>query len=138
MELDDLRGWAPRILGGIRLLNGTVALLAPGFTARRLGVDADANPAPLYPLRMFGVRTVILGAELLLPQDEDDRAKAMRTGIVIHASDTLAAGLGGVRAQLPPRTSVLLTAVSSINTALAIVGSSPPRRRVARQRWLKW
>jgi hypothetical protein len=33
---------------------------------------------------------------------------------------------------------VLLTAVSSINTALAIVGSSPPRRRAARQRWLKW
>jgi hypothetical protein len=138
MALDDLRGWAPRILGGIRLFNGTVALLTPGFTARRLGVDAEANPAPLYPLRMFGVRTVILGAELLLPQDEDDRAKAMRTGIVIHFSDTLAAGLGGLRAQLPPRTAALLTAVSSINTALAVVGSSPPGRRVARQRWLRW
>ena len=135
MSLDGLRAWAPRILGGIRLFNGAAALLVPGTVARRLGVDPDANPAPIYPLRMFGVRTVVIGAELLLPQEEEERTLAMRTGILIHASDTLAAGLGGLRGQLPPPTAALLTGVSAVNTALAIVGSSPPRAKSAR-RWL--
>ena len=134
MSLDRLRGWAPRILGGIRLFNGAAALLVPGSVARRLGVDPDANPAPIYPLRMFGVRTVVIGAELLLPQEEEERLLAMRTGILIHASDTLAAGLGGLRGQLPPPTAALLTGVSAINTALAIIGSTPPRAKPHWQR----
>ena len=138
MDLDDLRGWAPRTLGAIRLFNGAVALLSPGLTARRLGVDPQANPAPVYPLRMFGVRTVVFGAELLLPQEKDERLRAMRTGILIHASDTLAAASGGVGRQLPPGTAALLTALSAVNTALAIMGSTPPRRGKARRRWLRW
>ncbi len=137
IDLDDLRDWAPRTLGGIRLFNGMVALLAPGLTARRLGVDPELNPGPIYPLRMFGVRTVVLGVELLLPREKDERLRAMRTGILVHASDTLAAGLGGVRRQLPPRAAALLTVISAVNTALAIVGSSSPRRGKARRRWLR-
>ena len=89
----------------------------------------------IYPVRMFGVRTVVIGAELLLPQEEE-RALAMKTGILIHASDTLAAGLGGLRRQLPPHTAALLTGVSAVNTALAIVGSSPPRAKPHR-RWFR-
>lgn len=138
MGLDDLQSWAPRMLGGIRLFNGAAALLAPGSVARRLGVDPDANPAPVYPLRMFGVRTVVLGAELLLPLKQDHRVRAMRVGIVIHASDTLAAGLGGIRGQLPRRTAALLTGVSALNTALAVLGSSAPRVEKRPRRWLRW
>jgi len=126
------------MLGGIRLFNGAAALLAPGSVARRLGVDPDANPAPVYPLRMFGVRTVVLGAELLLPLKQDHRVRAMRVGIVIHASDTLAAGLGGIRGQLPRRTAALLTGVSALNTALAVLGSSAPRVEKRPRRWLRW
>jgi hypothetical protein len=137
MGLDDLRSWAPRMLGGIRLFNGAAALLVPRSVARRLGVDPDANPAPVYPLRMFGVRTVVLGAELLLPQKQDDRMRAMRIGILIHASDTLAAGLGGIRGQLPRRTAALLTGVSAVNTALAVLGSGAPRVEKGRTRWLR-
>ena len=138
MGLDDLQSWAPRMLGGIRLFNGAAALLAPGSVTRRLGVDPDANPAPVYPLRMFGVRTVVLGAELLLPLKQDHRVRAMRVGIVIHASDTLAAGLGGIRGQLPRRTAALLTGVSALNTALAVLGSSAPRVEKRPRRWLRW
>jgi hypothetical protein len=137
MGLDDLRSWAPRMLGGIRLFNGAAALMAPGSVARRLGVDPHANPAPVYPLRMFGVRTVVLGAELLLPLKQDDRMRAMRIGILIHASDTLAAGLGGIRGQLPRRTAALLTGVSAVNTALAVLGSSAPRVEEGPRRWFK-
>ena len=116
------------LLGGIRLFNGAAALLVPQLTARRLGVDPDANPAPLYPLRMFGVRTVVLGAELLVGGPEV-RRRSLQLGVLIHASDTTAAALGGLRGQLPPRTAALLTGVSSLNTALAVLGSRAQQRR---------
>jgi hypothetical protein len=125
------------MLGGIRLFNGAAALLVPGSVARRLGVDPDANPAPFYPLRMFGVRTVVIGAELLLPLKQEDRVRAMRIGILIHASDTLAAGLGGIRGQLPRRTAALLTGISALNTTLAVIGSSAPRAERGPRRWLR-
>ena len=69
-----LRERSHLLLGGIRLVNGAVALLVPEAAARRLGTDPEANPAPLYPLRTFGVRTVILGGEL--PSAAPTRASA--------------------------------------------------------------
>ena len=126
--LHFLRERSHLILGCIRLFNGAVALASPESAARRTGTDPDANPAPIYPLRMFGVRTVILGAELLVG-DPDTRRRSMRLGILIHASDTAAAVGGGIRGQLPPKVAVTTTAISSVNTALAILGSLPPRGR---------
>jgi hypothetical protein len=58
-------------LAGIRLFDGVAALLVPVPLARRLGVDPDANPSALYALRLFGVRTVLIGAQLLLRDAED-------------------------------------------------------------------
>lgn len=118
-----LRRRTPQILGAIRLFNGAGALLAPSATARRLGSDPQAAPAPLYPLRMFGVRTVILGIELLWG-DEQTRARSLRAGRFIHASDTVSAALGGLRRQLPARVAIALTLISGVNTILAFVGSS--------------
>jgi hypothetical protein len=127
--VQEIRPRAHLVLGGIRLVNGAAALLAPSFAARRLGVDPDANAAPVYPLRMFGVRTVVLGVELLAG-DEATRARSMRAGIPIHASDTAAAAVAGFRRQLPAPTAVQLVGVSALNTALAVIGSLPaPRPR---------
>lgn len=127
-KLDVVRERSHLVLGSIRLFNGLAALLVPEKTARRLGTDPEANPAPIYPLRMFGVRTVVLGAELLLSGSET-RRQAMRIGIPIHASDTAAAALGGIRGQLPPRTAALLTCISTVNTILAVLGSQAPSKR---------
>jgi hypothetical protein len=60
-------------LATIRLVNGGLALLAPEVMLRRFeaGRQADpgAGPDPgrvaVYPLRMFGIRTVVLGIQLL-------------------------------------------------------------------------
>jgi hypothetical protein len=63
-----------------------------GTVARRLGMENEQGV--LYVLRLFGVRTVILGAELLFLIDE--RLEwSVRMAPVIHATDTaLAAGAG--------------------------------------------
>jgi hypothetical protein len=115
-------------------VNGAAALLAPGATSRRLGVDPDANQATLYPLRLLGVRSVVLGAELLLG-DERSRARSMRSGVIIYGSDLVAAGLGGVRRQLPPRTAALMAGLSTICAALAAVGSRPAEGSQRSWRW---
>src|SRR5687768_13078037 len=89
-------------LGGIRLFNGALGLLAPGEIIRRFGDPRpESNPAALYGLRLFGIRTVLLGADLfLLRGAELDRA--LRSAVGIHASDTATVLSLWRRRQLPP------------------------------------
>ena len=110
-------------LAGIRLINGVLGLVAPAWLVRRLGADPVTNPAALYAFRMFGIRTIVVGAELLLP-DGPIRDHAVRTAPLVHASDTIAAVIGGVRGQFPRRVVVMTVVISSVNTVLAIVARS--------------
>ena len=106
-------------LAGIRLFNGTLALLAPATLAQRLGVRPEAAPAAAYALRMFGIRTVVIGVELLV-LDGDDLDRSLRAGVVIHSSDALAAATAGINKQLPVAVAAAATAISSVNVLLAI------------------
>src|SRR5262249_19862778 len=83
-----------RALAIIRLINGLLALLAPGWLAGRLEVKAETQPGMIYALRMFGVRTMVIGADLWL--DPVARPRALRQGILIHASDATAALIAAV------------------------------------------
>jgi hypothetical protein len=107
-------------LAGIRLFNGVAALFVPATLARQLGVDPAANPAALYALRLFGVRTVLIGAQLLL-RDGGVRAHSLRVAPAIHALDASAALIAGERGQLPRRAATTAAIISSVNTVLAIV-----------------
>src|SRR4051795_4836608 len=96
-------------LAGIRLFNGTAALVAPDELARRLGVDPDLNPGVLYFIRLFGIRTVLIGAELLVRKGKQ-RDEALKLAILIHASDTLAAAMAASSQRLPPGVGRMITA----------------------------
>ncbi|MCX4545539.1 hypothetical protein [Streptomyces sp. NBC_01565] len=122
----DARSLARYSLAGIRLVNGVAALLAPQVVARRLGAD-ESQPALVYVMRMFGVRTVFIGAELLLLQDPDRIAQALRVGTVIHTSDALSAAAAGWCGTLRPKAAVLATAISTVNVALSLVAQWPRR-----------
>ena len=117
-------------LGTVRSINGLVALFAPRTMVRRLGVDPDRSGAAIYVLRMFGIRTVLLGAELFLLEGER-RREALRTGVLIHASDATAALIAGLHHQLPPKVARLVFVISCVNTVLAIValGNKPSVER---------
>ena len=125
-ESGRLRGvpvqkFARVLLACIRLLNGGAALLVPGFLARQIGVDANANPGVVYVFRMFGIRTVLIGAELLV-QTGERRSEAVRRAVVIHASDTLAAFLATCSNHFPKQGRAIIF-ISALNTVLAIIAN---------------
>jgi hypothetical protein len=107
-------------LAGIRTVNGVLALFAPAVLARRMGANPPGRGPTLYPLRLFGIRTVLLGIELAVVTG-DPRRRALQAGLLIHASDTLSAGIAGLRREVPPRFALTATAISAVNTGLAAV-----------------
>jgi hypothetical protein len=115
--------YARVLLACIRLLNGGLALFMPGFLARQIGVDPDANPGVLYVFRMFGIRTVLIGGELLLSTGERRQA-ALQRAVVIHASDTLAAFLATQSSQYPQKNRTIVW-ISALNTLLAFIANRP-------------
>lgn len=110
------------LLALVRIANGTLGLVAPSVISRPLAESEDrqAREPAYYPFRLFGIRTVIIGAELL-SKDPSVRARAVRVALPIHATDTLSAALGGLFGELPAKTAVRLTALSGTNTLLALV-----------------
>ena len=108
-----------RVLAGVRILNGTAGLLAPEFLLRRLGADLQHDRSGIYPFRMFGIRTVLIGADLLLLHGEQ-RRRATQLAVLIHATDTASAVLRG---DLPRRAAVVTTLISAGNTVLAILAT---------------
>jgi hypothetical protein len=107
-------------LASIRLFNGIAALFVPATLARRLAVDPETNRAALYVLRLFGVRTILIGAQLLL-RNEGLRAHSLRVAPVIHAVDAASALIAGERGYLPLRAATTAALISTVNTGLAVV-----------------
>src|SRR3954447_6397829 len=115
---------AVRALAAIRIVNGTLGLLAPHVLVRRTSSDPTTTE-PYYAFRMFGVRTVVLGIDLLTltgPAQERARTQA----VIIHATDIAAALLGGLRGDVPPRVARATVAISAVNTALVVVAKLAP------------
>ena len=102
------------------MFNGAVALAAPAVAAKRIGMAPDATEPSHYPWRLMGVRTLIIGAELL-SRDPGRREKAVRIALPIHAIDTISAAKTLIRGELPKRNAILLTVVSGTNTVLSLL-----------------
>jgi hypothetical protein len=130
-KADRMDDYARIALASIRLFNGIAALFVPAALARRLGVDPETNRAALYVLRLFGVRTILIGAQLLM-RDEGLRAHSVRVAPVIHALDAAAALVAGDRGHLPQRPSTIAALISTVNTGLAVVARKRGAERMRR------
>ncbi len=119
MRRSRLSTSARYLLGAIRLVNGTAGLVTPVQFAERLGVDPKMNPAAIYILRLFGVRTAVIGAQLILLEVEELEA-VLRPAVFIHATDAVAAGLAGMTGHLPRQTARTAVLISSFNVLLAL------------------
>lgn len=106
-------------LAGIRMINGGLALIAPGVIIGRFDEQPASDNAAIYGLRMFGVRTVLLGIDLVALRGKPLR-RALGQAVIIHGTDTVTAALLGVSGRVKQRTAIPLTLVSMTNTTLAI------------------
>lgn len=106
-------------LAMIRIANGGLGLVFPGFLVKQLGSGPKGNPVAHYAFRLFGVRTIIIGGELLLPGGQL-RARALSLAPIIHASDVAAALISGVTGQVSPDKARRVALLSGLNTALAL------------------
>jgi len=88
---------------------------------KRVDPNVPPSPAAIYAFRMFGVRTIFLGIDLLVRPDADVE-RSLQKGVLIHGSDVATAALLGWRRRVPPRTAVLLMGISLMNVALAVIG----------------
>ena len=73
---------------------------------------------------MFGIRTMIIGADLWLLRGEDLR-RATKLAVLIHATDTVSAAATAVRGDLPRKQAVVATGISAVNTVLALAAARP-------------
>lgn len=119
-RLSNARKGARIALAGIRLINGTIGLIAPQTLVNRVDPGQRISPASIYAFRMFGIRTVLLGAELLV-RDGEELQRALRQGLIVHGSDVATCVLLGVQHKVPPRTAALLTGISTLNVTLAAI-----------------
>jgi hypothetical protein len=115
-------------LGGVRVIVGTMGLLAPAMIINRFGDSNPAgNTAAVYGLRLFGVRTVVIGADLLR-RHGPVLDRALKVAPLIHATDTVTV-LSLVRTkQLSPERARPLLLISGLNTALALTAQLSLRR----------
>src|SRR5918998_5635761 len=75
-------------LAVIRIVNGAIALVAPSVIVKRFGEIPGESAAAIYGLRLFGVRTVLIGADLVT-QRGPSLVHVTSQAVVIHASDTM-------------------------------------------------
>jgi hypothetical protein len=86
-----------------------------------------ANPAAIYGLRLFGIRTVFIGLDLIRLHGRDlDRA--LRVAPIIHASDTATVLALQRNKQLSPERARPLVLISGLNTVLAVTAYLAARR----------
>lgn len=114
-------------LAAIRIVNGLLALVAPSLIIKRFGESAGGDAAAIYGLRLFGVRTVLIGADLIT-QHGQPLEHTVNEAVLIHASDTLTAATLGTSGRVRPAMAVPITAISALNTALAIAARIDIRR----------
>lgn len=122
----QVRRWARYLLALVRLVNGGVGLFAPSLFIRRFDPDREPSPAAIYAFRLFGIRTILIGLDLLRPPPERAQ-EAVRSGVLIHASDVVTAASLGLARAIPRRTAIATTVISVGNVALALLAREPRR-----------
>jgi hypothetical protein len=113
-------------LAVLRLTFGTLGLLAPQVLIRRIEGDDAESPAAVYAFRLFGIRTVLLGRELLVRQGPGLRS-SLNEAPLVHGSDTVTATLLTLGGHVPRRSGISLVTISAVNTMLALVARGAPR-----------
>lgn len=116
------------VLAVIRVVNGAIALVAPSVIVKRFGEVPGESAAAIYGLRLFGIRTVLIGADLVSQRGSSLRHVVCQA-VVIHATDTLTVAGLVICGRVRPRVAVPLMVISAVNTVLAAMACFASRRQ---------
>jgi hypothetical protein len=114
-----MNGGIVKGLIGVRGAIGAGAWAAPRFSGRLFGLDPEANPQAAYLGRLFGIRDAVLAVGLATNTGKQ-RAQWLQLGIVCDLADAAAGVLAGRRGELPPRSTVMVTATALLAAGLGI------------------
>src|SRR3954465_16058873 len=89
--------------------------------------NPSADAAAIYGLRLFGIRTVLIGADLFRLHGRELQ-RAIRVAPLIHASDTATVAALWRSKQLSPELARPFLLISGTNTVLSIVAFLSSRR----------
>ena len=121
---------ARKALACVRIFNGAIGLFAPARMSATLGSTPGEDTRFGYPARMFGIRTLVLGTDLLLLKADDPAARRiLRQAVLIHATDTAAAAYAGARGELRGKAAKFTAAISAVNTVLAVISLATAKPR---------
>ncbi|MFL6052249.1 MAG: hypothetical protein ACJ72W_04925 [Actinoallomurus sp.] len=85
----------------------------------------ELSPAAIYAFRFFGIRTILIGLDLVT-QAENEQDRLAREAVVIHGSNVFTVVTLKVRRQLPPRTAATVGLISTVNVVLALASLERP------------
>jgi len=118
---------ARKSLGVIRIGFGAAALVVPHFLIKNFRTKPEESEearekaiAAQYAFRLFGIRTVIIGLELLVLKGPA-LERAANLAPIIHGSDTVSAFIAAKYGPLPKRMGIMLVAISAVNTGLSLL-----------------
>lgn len=121
METNTLTAAQARnALVGIRAGLGVGTLLAPRLTGRLFGIDPGANPAAVYLARLFGARELFMVAPFLFEDADDLQRYALEAGVVVDATDAVAAMAAGARGGIGKRAAAMATVVALLAVGLGL------------------
>jgi hypothetical protein len=106
-------------LGVVRLVNGGLGLLLPRVLIRRID-SSDSSPAAVYAFRLFGIRNILIGRDVLARRGEALN-RSLDEAVLVHGTDSLTAMVLTATGAVPRRPGLLLVAISGINTTLALL-----------------
>lgn len=114
----------------VRFIVGAISWFLPTAMARVMLIDAKANPALSYALRLFGVRDVLMGVLILAPQG-DALDEQLCIGVAIDLIDVVASGIAGFTGQISKQATVLCCSAGLVGASLgaASLGKGPLSRK---------
>lgn len=119
----SLRVPARVLLALIRIVNGAIGLLAPRLFIARFDPEGNPSSAAIYAFRLFGIRTVLIGFDILSKGPQ--MPAAVRAAPIVHGSDVATVVALGVQGAIPPTTAKVTTAISAVNLVLALAAQEP-------------
>jgi hypothetical protein len=105
---------------GMRFTLAAAVGLMPRVSGRLFGISADENPAAPYLARLYAVRNLLMGLDMLRAGSGRELEAVAQRHAAVDAVDAAASLLGGSRGYLSPRAAWMTGSVALVAVGLGL------------------